>query len=67
MQCRSQSVEDHEIDIVPVDSAFFGEHDQTAKFVLILREHQHRWTEAHLVQNKSGQDVWVVKSCADMV
>ena len=40
------------IDDVPVDCAFFGEHDQTAKLVLILREHQCRWTEALPVHNK---------------
>ena len=27
-----------------VDNGFFGEHGQTAKFVLILREHRCRWT-----------------------
>ena len=44
--------QDQVIDDVSVDYAFFGEHDQTAKLVLILREHQRRQTEALPVQNR---------------
>ena len=51
----------NKIDAVSVDDAFFGAHGQTAKLVLITREHKCRWTEALLVQSKGGQQVWVVK------
>ena len=44
--------QDQDIDDVPVDYAFLGEHDQTAKLLVILREHQCRWAEELLVQNK---------------
>ena len=59
--------QDHVIDTVSVDYAFFGEHDLIANFVLILRGHKCRWTETLRVQSKGGQDVSVVKSVADMV
>ena len=48
---------DHLIDEVSVECAFFGEYDQTATPVLILPEHQCRWTKALLVQSKGGQGV----------
>ena len=54
------------IDKVSVDYAFFGELDQTSKLILILNEQKCRWTEALLVENKRGQDTWVVKPVADI-
>ena len=36
---RLAAEQDHVIDTVSLDGAFFGEHDQSAKLVLILREH----------------------------
>ena len=42
---RLAAEQDHAIDTVPVGQAFFGEHEQTAKLVLILRAHRCRWTE----------------------
>ena len=64
---RLAAEHDDVIDTVAVDYAFFGGDEQTAKLVLILREHQCRWIEALLFQNTGGQDVWVEKSVADMV
>ena len=57
----------HVMDTVSLDFAFFGEPGQTAKLVLILREHKCRWTEAPFVQSKGGQDLWVAQAVADMV
>ena len=48
-------------------NAFFGEHDPTAKLVLILREHKCSRIGALPILNKGGQDVWVAKSVADLV
>ena len=45
---RLAAARDHVIDTVSVD------HDQTAKPVLVLREHRCSWTEALLVQNKGA-------------
>ena len=50
------------MDTVAVDYAFFGEHDQTAKPLVIFR-----WTEAFPVNSKRGQHVSVVRSVADMI
>ena len=55
------------VDTISIDYAFFGEQDQTAKPVLVFREHRCRWTEALPVPTKGGGDAWVVKSVADMV
>ena len=57
---RLAAEQDQVIDDVPVDYAFLGEHDQTAKLVLTLREHRCRWTEAL-------QGVRVLQSVADVV
>lgn len=57
----------HLLDIVSIDYAFFGERDQTAKPVLVMREHKCRWTESLPMLRKGGQDQWVVKSVADMI
>ena len=58
--------EDHEIDTESVDFVFFDEHVQTAKLVLILREHKCRWTETFLVQGEGNRDLRIVKSVRDM-
>ena len=42
---RLAAEQGHVMDTVSLDCAFFGEHGQTAKLVLILREHKRRWTE----------------------
>ena len=63
---RTTAEQDHVVDTVSIDNAPFGECDQTAKLVLMLREHKCRCVEACPVQNKVGQDVSVVKSVADM-
>ena len=60
---RLASEQDHEIDAVSVDDAFFGAHGQTTKLVLMAREHMRKWTEALLVQSRGGQEVWVEKFC----
>ena len=39
--------QDHVIDTVTIDFAFFGEHDQTAKLVLILCEHCTHFARLH--------------------
>ena len=58
----------HMTDSLSVGFAFFGEHDQTPKLVLIVREHRCRLIEALRVQNREGQVCgWIVKSVADMV
>ena len=46
---RVAAEQDHAVDTASVDHAFFGEHEQTAKPVLILRAHRCRWTEALVV------------------
>ena len=60
---RLAAEQDHVIDALSVDDAFFGAHGWTAKLVLVAREHKCRSTEALLVQSKGGQQVWVVKFC----
>ena len=42
---RLTAEQDHVIDNVSVDNAPSGEHDQTAKLVLMLREHRCRCTD----------------------
>ena len=64
---RLAAESEHLIDTISIDYAFFGEKDQTAKPVLIVREHRCKWTEAIPVLNKGSQDTWAVKSLAESV
>ena len=59
-----EAEQDHVTDTVSTDYAFSGEHDLTAKLLLILRGQRCRRTEAFPVQSKGAQDVWVAKSVA---
>ena len=53
------------IDTMSIDCKLFGEHDWTAKLVLILREY--KWAGALLVWSRRGKDVWVVTPVPDTV
>ena len=64
---RLAAESEHLMDTISIGYAFFGEKDQTAKPVLIVREHRCRWTEAIPVLNKGSQDTWAVKSLAESV
>ena len=64
---RLAAEKNHMVHTVSVDYAFFGEHDQKAKLVLILRDSKSRWTETIPVQSKDGQNLRFAKSVADKV
>ena len=55
------------MDTISIDYALFGDEDERAKPVLIVREHKNRWTEAIPVVNKGGADRWAVKALTEAV
>lgn len=54
------------VDSISVDYCFFGENDERAKPVLVMRNHKHRWVEATPMVNK-GVNRWAAKSLADAI
>ena len=53
------------VDTISIDYAFFGDEDERAKPVLVVREHKNRWTEAIPVVSKGGADRWAAKALTE--